>query len=104
MKYINILAGIRFYGIVIIVSIFGIYFLFALCRCIISGISDLRKTKLLKKYGCKRYLKGVASVGDGCWYGWKTEDYAFSMDERDIERISYKELKNTLHETVYVEV
>ena len=92
MKYINIIAAIKFWIISILVALFLLCILVFVCRSVIQTIDDKRKIKLLKSYGCERYLSGVPSVGNGAFYNWKTMDYKINIDERDITRMKYKQL------------
>lgn len=92
MKYINIIAAIKFWIISILVALFLLCILVFVCRSVIQTIDDKRKIKLLKSYGCERYLSGVPSVGNGAFYSWKTTDYKINIDERDITRMKYKQL------------
>lgn len=96
MKYIEILAGIKFWTFIILVAIFFGVVLLCICYLIIQGIRERRKINLLKSYGCERYVSGVPSVGGGAFYSWKTADYKINIDERDIERITYSRLKEML--------
>lgn len=98
MKYINILAGIQFWIIAILVALLLICFLVFVCCTVAQMIDDKRKIRLLKSYGCERYLSGVPSVGGGAFYSWKTVDYKINIDERDIARMKYNRLKKILED------
>ncbi len=78
--------------IVIIVLIFSLCFIVEIINCIKWN----RKVKLLKKLGYERYLAGVASVGNGAWYGWKNDKAGKRFLESDIIRWTYKQLKEIL--------
>lgn len=96
MKYINILAGIRFWIIAILIALLLLCFLSFVCFTAIQMIDYKRKIRLLKSYGCERYLSGVPSVGDGAFYSWKTADYKINIDEREMTEMTYKRLKAIL--------
>lgn len=98
MKYINILAGLKFWIIAISVALLLICFLVFVCLTVTQMVDDKRKIRLLKSYGCERYLSGVPSVGDGAFYSWKTADYKINIDERDIARMKYKRLKEIMED------
>lgn len=98
MKYVNILAGIKFWIIALLIALFLICFLVFNGLTLVQIIDGKRKTRLLKSYGCERYLRGVPSVGGGAFYGWKMPDYKINMDERDIERMKYSTLKKILED------
>lgn len=100
MKYINILAGMKFWTITILVVLLLICFLVFFSLTVAQMVDGKRKIKLLKSYGCERYLSGVPSVGGGAFYSWKTADYKINIDERDVTRMKYKRLKAMLeHKT-----
>lgn len=98
MSYINILAGIRLYATIILGALILICYLVIGYCIVIQTIDDKRKIKLLKSYGCERYLSGVSSVGNGAFYSWKTPDYKINVDERDIARMKYNSLKKILED------
>lgn len=98
MKYINILAGLKFWIIAILVALLLICFLVFVCLTVAQMVDGKRKMRLLKAYGCERYLSGVPSVGNGAFYSWKTVDYKINIDERDIARMKYKHLKEILED------
>lgn len=98
MRYINILAGIKFWIFAILVALLLIRFLIFVCCTVAQTIDGKRKIRLLKSYGCERYLSGVPSVGDGAFYSWKTPDYKINIDERDIARMKYSHLKEILED------
>lgn len=98
MKYINILAGIKFWIITILVALLLICFLVFVCCTVNQMVDYKRKIRLLKSYGCERYLSGVPSIGDGVFYSWKTVDYKINIDERDITKMKYNRLKKILED------
>lgn len=98
MKYINILAEIKFWIIAILVALLLIGFLLFACSTLAQMVDEKRKIRLLKSYGCERYLSGVPSVGDGAFYSWKTVDHKINIDERDITRMKYSRLKKILED------
>lgn len=98
MKYINILAGIKFWIVAILIALFLICFLVFVCCIVAQNVDSKRKIRLLKSYGCERYLSGVPSVGGGAFYSWKTADYKINIDERDITRMKYSHLKKMLED------
>lgn len=51
------------------------------------------KVRYLQSIGFERYLINVASVGNKAWYGWKREETNSKISEADLEKISYKKLK-----------
>lgn len=78
--------------IVIVVLIFAFCFIVE----VKNRIKWNRKIKLLKKLGYERYLAGVASVGDGEWYGWVNDKAGKSFLERDIKKWTYRQLKEVV--------
>lgn len=102
MKYVNILAGIRFYGFMILVAMFVLAVIGVTIAMIRSVVSNRRKINLLKSYGCSRYMSGVPAFGDGEFYSWRTEDYRINIDERDVATMSYKNLERYLSNKVNI--
>lgn len=76
-----------------------LFVLLVLCLFIISLIKQFkwdRKINYLQSRGFERYLKDVASVGGKAWYGWRYDDgtmFGIRISEEELERITYKELK-----------
>jgi len=79
-----------FFGIIIL--LFLIYIIYICIKSIIWN----KKIKLLQKNGYKRYLITVASLGDGAWYGWQYNNYEHKITERDLDKISYQNLKQEI--------
>lgn len=98
MKYVNILAATKFWFIVILAVILLLCVLIIICCSVIQTIDNTRKIKLLKSYGCERYLSGVPSVGGGAFYSWKTADYKINISERDIAKMKYRHLESLIRE------
>lgn len=80
--------------IIIPVVLVVLIFVFGSIVEIINRIKWDRKIKLLKKLGYERYLEGVASVGNGAWYGWRNDKTGKNFSERDIIRWTYKRLRD----------
>lgn len=96
MKYINVLAGIKLWTILILFVLFLFCILSCVLCVIVQTIKNKRKIKLLKSYGCERYLSGVPSVGNGAYYSWKTPDYKINIGERNVASMKYRDLKELL--------
>ena len=52
-----------------------------------------RKTEYLSSIGFNRYLIDVASAGNRAWYGWERDETDERISERELEKLTLKELK-----------
>lgn len=76
---------------IIPIAIFLLIMLIVFLYILIDSFKWNRKVKFLKKNGYTRYLVGVPSFGNGAFYGWKNEILDKRIDEREMERLSYKQ-------------
>lgn len=72
------------------ILIFVIFVLFAVG--FVQSVSLNRKMNFLQQNGYERFLKGVSSVVGKTFYAWKNAKWDI-IDERDLEKISFKQLK-----------
>lgn len=66
---------------------------FMCAMCCIRSVKQKRKIKLLQSNGFERFLKDVPMYGNGAFYAWKNKHRRVCIDERDLEYMTYKELK-----------
>lgn len=76
----------------IIILLFLIYIIYIYIKSIIWN----KKIKLLRKNGYERYLINVSSCGNGAWYGWQYNNYEYKITEKDLDEISYQNLKKEI--------
>lgn len=55
-----------------------------------------RKIKLLKRNGFEQYLSSVSSVGGRAFYARKNGETGKRIDECDLKRWGYRELRNII--------
>lgn len=63
---------------------------------IVQNIKWKRKTKLLEKNGFERYLHSARSIYGGPTYEWQRKLDGMTFLESEIERYSYKMLKELI--------
>lgn len=82
-------------------AIIGLFVLAIIILLVSAAAQDIRwnrKIKLLEKNGFVKYLRGVPSVGNGAFYGWKRESDGKQIHDTYIKSRSYKELKKWIEE------
>lgn len=82
-------------------AIIGFFVLVIIILLVSAAVQDIRwnrKIKLLEKNGFVKYLRGVPSVGNGAFYGWKRESDGKQIHDTYIKSRSYKELKKWIEE------
>ena len=84
LKLLGEAANIGFYVMVLLI---------VLSIGVVQSIKWKRKVKLLKKNGFERYLHSARSVDGGPLYEWRRELDGMKLLEGQIERYSYKTLK-----------
>lgn len=92
LKLIDVYVGVGYF-VILTIGVIGV--------AIVKSIRLNRKIKLLEKNGFKKYLRGVPSVGDGAFYGWKRESDGQMIIDYDIEWRSYKALKKWIEVGVF---
>ena len=89
--YFAVLLWVKYIVPIFIISFLIIWIAFSI---LYSHIQTKRKVKWLKNNGFIRFLKDVASVGGCAFYAWKNGNII--LDERDIIKMSYKEMVKQL--------
>ena len=82
-------------------AIIGLFVLVIVILLVSAAVQDIRwnrKIKLLEKNGFVKYLRGVPSVGDGAFYGWKRKSDGKQIYDTYIKSQTYKELKKWIEE------
>jgi len=89
---------LKLIGEVAIIGFFVLVIIILLVSTIIQNICWNRKIKLLEKNGFVKYLRGVPSIGNGAFYGWKREPDGKRIDDIVIKSLQYKKLKKWIEE------
>lgn len=89
---------LKLIGEIAIIGFFVLVIIILLVSAIIQNIHWNRKIKLLEKSGFVKYLRGVPSIGDGAFYGWKRESDGRRIDDIVIKSLRYKKLKKWIEE------
>ena len=89
---------LKLIGEALIIGFFVLVIIILLVSAAVQDIRWNRKIKLLEKNGFVKYLRGVPSVGNGAFYGWKRETDGKRIDDTYIKSRSYKELKKWIEE------
>lgn len=76
-----------------IIGFFAIALSIVLSTGVVQSIKWKRKVELLKDNGFKRYLHSARSVYGGPMYEWQRKLDGMTLLESQIERYSYKTLK-----------
>lgn len=84
---------LKLIGKAAIIGFFAMVLSILLSMGIIQSIKWKRKTKLLEKNGFERYLHSARSVYGGPMYEWQRKLDGMTLLESQIERYSYKMLK-----------
>lgn len=89
---------LKLIGEAAIIGLFVLAIVILLVSAVVQDIRWNRKIKLLEKNGFVKYLRGVPSVGNGAFYGWKRESDGKQIHDIFIKCRSYKELKKWIEE------
>ena len=89
---------LKLIGEAVIIGFFVFVIIILLVSAAVQDIRWNRKIKLLEKNGFVKYLRGVPSVGDGAFYGWKRESDGRLIHDISIKCQTYKELKKWIEE------
>ena len=89
---------LKLIGEAAIIGVFVLAIIILLASAAVQDIRWNRKIKLLEKNGFVKYLRGVPSVGDGAFYGWKRESDGRHIHDISIKCQTYKELKKWIEE------
>ena len=89
---------LKLIGEAVIIGFFVLVIIILLVSAAVQDIRWKRKIKLLEKNGFVKYLRGVPSVGDGTFYGWKRESDGRQIHDIFIKSRKYKELKKWIEE------
>ena len=89
---------LKLIGKAVIIGFFVLVVVILLVSAAVQDIRWNRKIKLLEKNGFVKYLRGVPSVGDGAFYGWKRESDGRQIHDIFIKSRTYKELKKWIEE------
>ena len=89
---------LKLFGEYIGIGIIVIIVLAMIGSAVIQDIRWSRKIKLLEKNGFEKYLRGVPSVGNGAFYGWRREFDGKRIADYSIKPMSYKALKKWVEE------
>lgn len=84
---------LKLIGEAVIIGFFVLVIIILLVSAAVQDIRWNRKIKLLEKNGFVKYLRGVPSVGDGDFYGWKRSSDRKIISDVEIKYHSYSELK-----------
>mgnify|MGYP007069858161 CR=1 FL=1 len=85
--------ALKLIGTYVVIGIIVIIALAMIGSAVIQDICWNRKIKLLEKNGFEKYLRGVPSVGNGAFYGWRREFDGKRIADYSIKPMSYKALK-----------
>jgi len=89
---------LKLIGEVALIGFFVLVIIILLVSATIQNICWNRKIKLLEKNGFVKYLRGVSSIGDGAFYGWKRESDGRRINDIVIKSLQYKRLKKWIEE------
>lgn len=89
---------LKLIGEAVIIGFFALVIIILLVSAAVQDIRWNRKIKLLEKNGFVKYLRGVPSVGNGAFYGWKRESDGRQIHDIFIKSLTYKELKKWIEE------
>ena len=91
MKYTELWFSIKTIGFIGLVVLIGIAFLLLVSYCLVSGIRNGKKYRMLEKHGFKEYMHASRNGYRGPIYGMRNE--CASILDNEIESKPYKELK-----------
>ena len=84
---------LKLIGEAAIIGFFGMVLSIVLSTGIVQNIKWKRKVKLLKENGFERYLHSARSIYFSATYEWQRKLDGMTLLESEIERYSYKMLK-----------
>jgi len=87
---------LKLIGEAAIIGFFAIAFSILLSIGVVQNIKWKRKIKLLKDNGFERYLHSARSIYGGPTYEWQRKLDGMKLLEIEIERYSYKTLKEII--------
>lgn len=91
MKYTELWFSIKTIGLIVLLALLAIAVLAVTGYCLVSGIKNGKKYRMLEKHGFKEYMHAPRNGYRGPIYGMRNE--CASILDNEIESKPYKELK-----------
>lgn len=91
MKYTELWFSIKTIGLIVLLALVAIAVLAITGYCLVSGIRNSKKYRMLEKHGFKEYMHAPRNGYRGPIYGMRNE--CASILDKEIESKQYRELE-----------